>query len=164
MGRRGIKPQPLAELKKKDYYRPSRHDDQIAKIDDGSGLNYVHNGLPLPPERFSDKAVDIWNETLGQAQKVQGYISFIDLKLFEQYCEVYAELTNLNEECKNTNMYYTDDKGNVKEHPIFRTRKEKRAMFIKISQEFGFSPSSRTRVVLEQTKDKPKPKEDDFTI
>jgi len=161
MGKRGPKPQPLEILKKKDYYRPSRHDDQIAKSK--SGLDYVHNGLPLPPERFDNGASDIWNSTLGQAQKVVGYISFIDLPLFEQYCEVYSELTELNKLCADTNMYYTDDKGNIKQHPVFKDRKEKREMFKKLSVEFGFSPSSRTRVALEQPKEVVK-EEDDFEL
>ena len=145
MGLRGPALEPTALKKRRGYYRPSRHGDEVleAKV-----LDFVHKEFPLAPDSLDSYAKDIWVSTLSQASKLYGYISFIDLKLFEQYCEVYSELMILNEKCKSTEMYYMDKHGKIVVHPIFRERKEKRKMFIKITAEFGFSPSSRTRIAL----------------
>ncbi len=162
MGLRGPKQKPIAIIKKRDYYRPSVHRDDI--VESKAALEFVHNGFPTPPEHFDDDAKDIWTTTLAQASKLYGYISFIDLKIFEEYCECYSELKELTKQCKTKKrVYYKDNRGNMKPHPIFKARDDKRQLFMKLSGEFGFTPSSRTRVVLQKPKDLPK-QVDEFEI
>ena len=145
MGERGPKPQPKAIALQKGYYRPSKHDDQIA---DQNKLDWVHDTLPTPPEDLKPKAKDIWNAQLMQAQKMYGYISFIDLSLFKEYCYVYAEMEWLKENTKSRT--YTDEKGNIKVDPLYTELNKIRKDFLRLSQEFGFSPSARTKIHLEQ--------------
>ncbi len=164
MGLRGPKKQPTAIIKGRDYYRPSVHKDEIA--DQKNALDFVHNKFPTPPEYFDEAAKDIWTTTLLQASKLYGYISFIDIKMFEQYCECYSELKHLTEQCKKRKkVYYKDKAGNMKIHPNFKARDDKRALFMRLAGEFGLTPSARTKITLTQQSDKDLPKQvDEFEI
>jgi P27 family predicted phage terminase small subunit len=88
-----------------------------------------------------------------QSQKLYGYISFIDLTLFKEYCYVYSELEWLKENTKG--RFYLDDKGMKRIDPLYMELNKLRKDFLRLSQEFGFSPSARTRIQLQQ-----KPEED----
>jgi P27 family predicted phage terminase small subunit len=145
MGNRGPLPPPKAITIKKGYYQPSRHSDEIA---DANALDFVHEQIPTPPEDLNEKAKNIWNGQLMQAQKMYGYISYIDLSLFKEYCYVYAEMEWLKDNVKSRT--YTDDKGTIRVDPLYTELNKLRKDFLRLSQEFGFSPSARTRIQLQQ--------------
>ncbi len=145
MGRRGILPPPKAIAKQRGYYRPSKHGDQIAEV---NVLDWVHQTIPTPPEDLTEVAKNVWNAQLLQAQKMYGYISLIDLALFKEYCYVYAEIEWLKENVKSRT--YTDDKGTIRVEPLYTELNKLRKDFLRLSQEFGFSPSARTRIQLQQ--------------
>ena len=145
MGKRGPSPQPIAVLKAKGTINVTRANDEIA---DANALDWVHDTIPTPPDDLTDKAKEIWNNQLMQAQKMWGYISFIDLSMFKEYCYVYGEMEWLKANTKNRT--YTDDKGTIRIDPLYMELNKIRKEFIRLSQEFGFSPSARTRIQLEQ--------------
>lgn len=145
MGKRGPSPQPIAVLKAKGTINVTRANDEIA---DANALDWVHDTIPTPPDDLSDKAKEMWNNQLMQAQKMWGYISFIDLSMFKEYCYVYGEMEWLKDNTKNRT--YTDDKGTIRLDPLYMELNKIRKEFIRLSQEFGFSPSARTRIQLEQ--------------
>jgi phage terminase small subunit len=97
MGRKGPTPQPIAVLKAKGTINVTRANDPIA---DTNSLKWVHNEVPSPPEDLNDVAKKMWTQQLMQSQKLYGYISFIDLTLFKEYCYVYSELEWLKENTK----------------------------------------------------------------
>ena len=148
MGDRGPKPQPEAIAKMKGLYRPSRHKDHIAA--EGKSLEWVHNVIPSPPEDLSEFAKKVWTTQLAEAQKVFGYIGFIDLLLFTEYCYLVGEMEFLKNETFGQRTY-TDDNGVKRINPLWSELNKLRKDFMRISQEFGFGPSSRTRVKLEQS-------------
>jgi len=150
MGKRGPVAQPKAMILQKGYYRPSRNSDDLENTEK---LDFVYDGIPSPPDRMSDLGCEIWNSMLMQASKMYGYISFIDLKLFEEYCECWGELQELNNKCRGNAIMYEDRNGVKRINPIYKERDDKRKLFIRLSQEFGFSPSARTRIKLEQKKE-----------
>ncbi len=145
MGLRGASKIPAEIAKQRGYYRPYSHKDEIA---DDTALTFIHNGFPLPPEGLDDLAKQVWNVTLGEASKAYGYISFIDLVLFEEYCLCYSELKTLNNLCRGNKINYKDDRGVIRINPLFDKRDDKRRMLIRLSREFGFSPSARTSIKL----------------
>jgi P27 family predicted phage terminase small subunit len=145
MGSRGPKPQPIAILKAKGTINVTRANDQIA---DANALDFVHEQIPTPPEDLNEQAKNIWNGQLMQAQKMYGYISYIDLSLFKEYCYVYAEMEWLKDNVKSRT--YTDDKGTIRVDPLYTELNKLRKDFLRLSQEFGFSPSARTRIQLQQ--------------
>jgi phage terminase small subunit len=116
---------PAALAKLKGTYQPCRHKDDVA---DSKALEFVHDTLPQPPEDLSDKAKEYWIKQLSSARKVYGYISFIDLAIFEELCKVYAE-------------------------PYYVLLQQTRDIFLKLSREFGFTPSARTRITLQNKPD-----------
>lgn len=147
MGERGKPPQPTALVKQKGYYRKDRHEDSIA---DSGALQFVYKNIPTPPEHFDDLAVEVWNSTLAQASQLYGYISFIDLAMFSEYCECYSELQDLNNKCRGNSLIYEDDNGVKRTNPLYKERDDKRKMLIQLSREFGFTPSARSRLALVQ--------------
>ena len=145
MGSRGPSPQPIAVLKAKGTINVTRANDQIA---DANALDWVHDTIPTPPEDLSDKAKEVWTCQLMQSHKIYGYISYIDLALFKEYCYVAGEMEWLKENVKSRT--YMDDKGTIKIDPLYNELNKIRKDFLRLSQEFGFSPSARTRIQLQQ--------------
>ena len=144
MGKRGPTPQPKAIAEQKGLYRPSRHEDQIAEI---NSLRWVYNELPMPPDDLGPVASEVWTSILADAQKIKGYISTIDLRLFKEYCYLYGEMEFLKGETDGVRTY-KDDNGVVRVNPLYTELNKIRKDFIRLSQEFGFSPSARTRIKL----------------
>lgn len=155
MGNRGPRPQPAVVAKEKGVYQPVRHEDQISEA--GEKMDWVYNQLPPPPPpELNELAKDVWDSQLREAQKVFGYIGFIDLKLFAEYCYVCADMESLKDQC--VERMYEDDNGVRRVNPLYQELNKLRKDFLRLSQEFGFSPSARTRVKLEQRNEKPKDK------
>ena len=149
MGRRGPKSQPAAIAKQKGYYRESRHGDELAK--QSEGLEFVYNGIPTAPATLSEDGANLWNYQLMNAQKIYGYISFLDLKLFETYCYVYQEMEALKKE--SITRSYTDANGVIRLNPLYKQLTAYIKDFTRLSQLFGFDPSSRSNIKLEQKKE-----------
>jgi len=142
---------PAALAKLKGTYQPCRHKDDVA---DSKALEFVHNTLPQPPEDLSDKAKEYWIKQLSSAMKIYGYISFIDLSIFEQLCKVYAELISLeNEITPKTPRIMKDKNGRPIVNPYYVLLQQTRDIFLKLSREFGFTPSARTRITLQNKPD-----------
>lgn len=139
--------QPAALAKLKGTYQPCRHKDDIA---DSAALKFVHNSLPTAPEGLDSNGKEYWNTQLSSAMKVFGYISYIDLSIFEELCKVYQELCLLEKEITPTTKRVLKDKnGRPMVNPYYVLLNQTRDTFLKLSREFGFTPSSRTRINLQ---------------
>lgn len=160
MGKRGRKPQPVAVVKAKGHYRPSRHDSDI---DDSSALKFVsQNNLPTPPKRFTKEQAEIWTKELYEIGRVYGWVGFVDLPMFEQWCLTYDACNKLEDICsKESRVEYTE-KGRVV-NPIFKELREEKKLLKSLSSEFGITPSSRRSVMLANKPEKEK-KEDSFEL
>lgn len=145
MGKRGPKQTPTAIVKQKGYYQPSKHKDDIA---DSKALNWVYkNNIPYPPDSLDEVGKSLWNNVLYQASNLYGYISFIDLIIFEEYCQVYSEIKELREVTKGERTY-KDDIGVKRINPEWVEMNKLRRDLVRLSGEFGLTPSSRTRINL----------------
>jgi|TARA_R110000851_G_scaffold727_2_gene2409 P27 family predicted phage terminase small subunit len=147
MGSRGPKAQPTALLKSKGTGNITRMKND-AITENGDKLQWVHNGIPMPPDYLNEGAKIVWMQQLGEAQKLYGYISFIDLKFFAEYCYVCSEMDYLKEH--STIRTVEDNNGVVRVNPLYVELNKLRKDFMRLSAEFGFTPSSRTRITLEQ--------------
>lgn len=157
MGKRGPKKQPAALAKAKGTYRPSRNEDEIA---DSGALDFVTRDYkPDPPASLDEVACKIWVGLIGEACKLDGYISTVDLVLFEVYCKCYSEMLELETEDRT----YTDENGVKRLNPLFKCYQDTRKEFIRLSAEFGFSPAARTRIKLQPKPPKPN-QEELFTL
>jgi P27 family predicted phage terminase small subunit len=161
MGLRGQKPQPVAVLKAKGTYRADRHDNEL---DNSGAMEFVSRiNLPMPPEHFNKELQQIWTTELFYIGKTYGWVGFVDLPMFEQWCICYLECKNLFDLCKGQDRMQTNYKGLNIVNPIFKEHREAQKMFTKVSAEFGLTPSSRTGIRLAQSQDEVK-KEVEFKI
>lgn len=145
MGKRGTKPQPVAVVKAKGHYRPSRHKSEV----DGAGaLNFVeHGNLPMPPDHFDKRLQEIWTKELFEIGRVYGWVGFVDLPMFEQWCIAYDECRKLKELCSKSDRIEYTEKGAIM-NPVFKELREAQKLLTKLSAEFGLTPSSRRSVML----------------
>jgi P27 family predicted phage terminase small subunit len=149
MGRRGPTPTPIAILKKKGTENVTRIKEKGMPED--LAIEFIHNSFPTAPERLNEAASEIWTTQLMEAQKLYGYISFLDLRLFEMYCWVHGELEDLKTEFLDRT--YKDNNGVIRLNPLYTERRRLVDTFTKLSREFGFSPSARTGINLVQRKE-----------
>jgi len=143
MGKRGPIRQPTAIIKAKGYFQPSRHTDELA---DTNKLRFIYNELPEPPKRLKKFGKDKWNALLFEMSRVNGYVSWLDLGMLEEYCYVCQEMDELKELARDRT--YLDKAGNVKINPLYQELNKLRKDYIRLAQEFGITPSSRARVPL----------------
>lgn len=153
---KGRKPIPKEIAKIRGYYRPNRHKDILAV----SGIDFVYGGIPEPPTNMRNYATKIWYEQLSQASKIDGYLAEIDLPLFEMYCNVYADLMETKDILKKEPMQYKDANGVIRVNPLYNIQMALSKEFTTLSNEFGFSPSARTRIKLQPTKQQEQPTDD----
>ena len=141
--------QPKALAVLKGTYQKCRHEDQIQE---SMELDFVFNTLPNAPIEVGEFGSKYWQQTLGQAQKVFGYISFLDLGMFTELCKVYNDMRILESQFNGQPYIMKDANGKPIQNPIYVALKEARADFGKLSRDFGFTPVARTRIKLEQQK------------
>jgi|TARA_R110000850_G_scaffold30055_1_gene82839 P27 family predicted phage terminase small subunit len=155
MGKRGPKGQPTALLKAKGTGNSTRmKEDQLTKL--GDELQWVNNGFPTPPDYLNEGAKAVWMQQLSEAQKVQGYISYLDLKVFAEYCYVCSEMDFLKDH--STIRTVEDNNGVIRVNPLYVELNKLRIVFLRLSAEFGFTPASRKGVELQQSNE-PKQKD-----
>lgn len=160
MGKRGQKQQPIAIVQQKGYYRPSRHKSEV---DDTGALNFVgHENLPTPPDHFTKEQAEIWTKELYEIGRVYGWVGFVDLPMFEQWCLTYDECRKLAELCSKSERIQETEKGAIM-NPVFKELRESQKLLTKLSAEFGLTPSSRRSVML-ANKPEEKEKEPDFEL
>jgi P27 family predicted phage terminase small subunit len=143
------KRQPSAIAKLKGTYQKCRHEDVIS---DANALDFVHNIVPNPPDGFCKIAANHWTSTLTQAAKLYGYISFLDLKVFEMLCKTYAKMLHYEKVVSEVGEIYLDHNGNKKIAPEYQIWKDLKIEYVKLTDKFGFNPSARTSIKLEQQK------------
>ena len=157
MGKRGVKALPIAVLEERGTGNVTRM-REAKEVNEA--FSYVFNELPDPPKRLSKFGRDKWNSILMQASKVNGYISWLDLTILEEYCHVCQEMYELRDLAKDRT--YLTKSGESKINPLYSELNKLRVQFIQLSREFGFSPSSRTGIRLDPS-DTVK-KEDEFEL
>lgn len=159
MGKRGTKPQPVAVVKAKGHYRPSRHGSDV---DETGSLKFVgQDNLPTPPEHFTEGQAEIWTKELYEIGRVYGWVGFVDLPMFEQWCLTYDECRKLADLCSKSDRIQETEKGVIM-NPVFKDLREAQKLLTKLSAEFGLTPSSRRSVMLANKPDDKK--EDSFEL
>ena len=154
----GIGPpkQPDALFIAKGNYRPSaKGEPDIARK-----IRFI-TSAPEPPKALNEIGARLWTSVLLEATAMPGYISAFDLIAFEQYCYNYQLMRAAQE---NLNKYgqVVKEAGQTKINPFFKTLQEATKVFIQLSDRFGFTPSMRTRIRIEQENERDEL--DDFKI
>lgn len=110
--------------------------------------------VPTPPKTLGDVAKAEWKRLASELIKLK-LLSVLDMTMLEIYCENYEQYRQADEELKahfkRTGEYtvkHTNKAGHENDipHPALRIRREALEMMRSIGGEFGFTPSSRSRL------------------
>lgn len=144
MGARGPKKLPAAIAKERGTYRPSRSRDVIA---DSRAITFIYKTIVSPPWHMSAMGKKVWRAQLSESSRLDLYISMLDLPLFEVWCETYVDVMSLR---KMKIRPFVKVKRVLKPNPLHKVLLEVEKHFAMLCREFGFDPSARVRLGLEQ--------------
>ena len=112
-------------------------------------------GIPDCPDWLDYEAKAIWAKLVPKLERL-GTLTEIDEGPFAAYCESYSLLKSAKKQLRKMTLR-TVIKGKIKLNPIFvflmRVARDAKRDMVRIAAEFGFSPSSRTRIVAEPPDD-----------
>ncbi len=110
--------------------------------------------VPPPPKNLGAVGKAEWKR-LGSELVKLNLLSVLDTTMLEIYCDNYEQYRQSDKEIKTYfkknkkyTVSYTNKGGHENEvpHPAIRVRRESLELLRSIGSEFGFSPSSRTRL------------------
>jgi len=152
MGKRGFPAQPKAIAELKETARPVRYPSNEEAV---TFRNISE--IPIPPSTLNTLGQATWNGILSELVAIKGLITTMDLRLFEQYCQEYSNLVEMRERLKFEGYIIENEKGDPIVNPLHKVVNDSLSWVNKISQQFGFSPSTRTGIRLEHGKNKVDP-------
>jgi P27 family predicted phage terminase small subunit len=105
-----------------------------------------------PPEEFSAEQRRIWSKLLANAPA--GLLKRLDEAIFASYVVNYSNFLKANAEIERLGLLVRVAKNDAI-NPYLSIARNANAAMIKAAAELGFTPSSRSRVKVKQSKRKP---------
>jgi P27 family predicted phage terminase small subunit len=136
VGQRGPAPKPKPILKLTGAYRADRH---------GKGGPEVKPAAPSPPSWLSVVAKAEWSRIVPQLVRL-GVIGLVDQSAIAAYCESWADYVAAVEAVRLEGKTFTTPQGYIAKNPMVTILNESRQAVLKWSQEFGLTPSARSRL------------------
>ncbi len=136
------KPRMLKILQGNPGRRPlNKNEPQPAPLD-----------LPKPPKHLRKLAKEAWNELTPELCRAR-LLTILDLKLFELFCEEYAEYRAAQAFIEERGAYYPmkNEKGEVydiRQYPAVSQRTNSIASMGKLAAHLGLSPAARSRITV----------------
>jgi P27 family predicted phage terminase small subunit len=135
MGKRGPKPTPTNIRKIR-----GAQDSKLAKNEPEFGV-----GVGTPPAHLPHLGKKCWNEIAPMLTRA-GVISPADAKALEMYCFIYAEWRQAIKALKREGSVMTHSTGSRQVSAEYTVAKGLLEQLLKLSREFGMTPSSRTSI------------------
>ena len=136
-GRSGRKPKPTAVLKLQGNFRADRHQD---------GEPEPPLAIPEPPKSLKGEALAEWDRITKLLADAH-CIAELDRSALAAYCTEWARYVNANNKLRLANTLLAEStKGTKMPHPLLRVSDRALANMLRICQEFGLTPASRTRL------------------
>jgi len=102
--------------------------------------------IPPMPEHLSEHAQKEWKRLAPQLF-ANGLLSDVDMATFAAYCQYYGRWVEAEEKLKERGeLIDTTPNGMEQQHAYIGIANKAMAGMLKAAGEFGFTPSSRTRV------------------
>lgn len=150
-------PKAIAILKGTD--RKDRYEETIPD----SQVGFVSTIIEPPSILTSEHAKQYWVSVLSEAQHIYGWIAKIDLGLFTNLCVTYGMLCEAQikvQECQYNGFVDESDKGTRSVSATLKAYIALSDQFLKLSKEFGITPSARGSLKLTQRNSKSEPFEE----
>lgn len=139
MGRRGPPPLPTVVKKLRGTYRRHRAAGEPAPVP----------GMPEPPAWLPKAARAEWDR-IAPMLASRGLLEQIDTAALVGYCTAWSDLEESMRILAEEGTTCVDARGGLSSHPELRRMESARESLRKFAQEFGLSPSARTRVRVQQ--------------
>jgi P27 family predicted phage terminase small subunit len=110
--------------------------------------------LPEPPDGLSDIALAEWKRVAPELFEAR-ILTNADRAALAAYCQNWADWVMALGELVKDGMVLETDKGYQYPSPWVGIANKAMSNFTKIAAEFGLTPSSRSRLVVDQTPDDP---------
>ena len=156
MGKRGPRPTPSKILEARGSWRAGTNE---AEPQPEQAINVK------PPSWLKAEARGFWIALVPELERL-GLLTKIDLAALSRYCTAWAQWREAEKFIAENGFVYTikDDKGKAKcvvQWPQVGIANRLSAQLLRLEQEFGLTPSARTRVAANIQPDKPKQKPTD---
>jgi len=138
MGKRGPPKTPTIALQSRgSWLAKGRKDEPIAREDE-----------PTMPADLDSVAAGKWNE-LSEDLRARRMLSVTYSDAMAMYCRTWSEYMQADEQVKVQGLTIIGAKGGVIQNPLVLIRKNARADLLRIGQQFGFTPSSKAGIVVD---------------
>jgi P27 family predicted phage terminase small subunit len=142
MGARGPTPTPSHLLKLRGGFRSDRHRDQLQPPE----------GRPTCPDWLDDEAKTAWKH-LTPLLSAMGVLTRIDRNALARYCQLWARWKKAELFIQKHGDTYPikDESGKIKclqQFPQVAIAHKLAALLTRLEQEFGLTPSARSRITL----------------
>lgn len=106
--------------------------------------------LRAPPEWFDKEHKDVWNYALSCCPK--GLMRRLDWAVLEVWVCAYIQHKEAAELLRSEPYLVETVSGGVRANPLVAIQRTAAQTLIKTAEQMGFTPSSRSRIVLEKVK------------
>jgi P27 family predicted phage terminase small subunit len=145
----GPAPKPARQKQMEGTYRKDREAPNALAFDPA-------NDLPAPPDDLRPEAARQCWKVCAKELHVKGMLATVDLALLRAYCYQTALMMEAEEELElngKTEVRHTANGSHMVRSPWVAILSDATEKVAKIGQQFGFSPSSRTRISVPEKKD-----------
>jgi P27 family predicted phage terminase small subunit len=97
------------------------------------------------PPMAGEEAAKAFRRLKGELEKLN-LLTVIDIELLSAYCQAYGFWKEASAQVNKLGMIITTPNGNFVQNPFLAIVNKQALMMAKIASEFGFSPSSRSRL------------------
>lgn len=106
-------------------------------------------GIPECPDFLDDEAKREWARVTMELEAM-GLLYKIDRALLAGYVQAWSEFKESMNWLAEHDWFVTSEGGGLYVHPMMGIKNKSVERILKISQQFGFSPASRTRIRMEE--------------
>lgn len=104
--------------------------------------------IPDPPNHLDGPALDEWHRITKELHELR-IITVIDRVALVAYCQAWADYIKACEQILEEGEVLISDKGNAYQNPWTGIRTNAMDRLLRISAEFGMTPSSRSRLKVQ---------------
>lgn len=128
----------------------------IARLDGNPGKRPLNDAEPQPlpgaepPEHLGGEAGLKWAELAPRLEEL-GILSQIDADLLAMYCQFYGRWVEAERHLAEEPLVLTGVQGGVYQNPWLQIANKATEQMHKLGAEFGLTPSSRTRIKVEES-------------
>lgn len=134
MGKRGPARTPKSQLAARGSWRAKERSEPA-----------IEAGAPPAPGWFNDLRKSFWDYYCNELAKMN-LLATCDLAHVAALCDACADHEEAAAIVAAEGAYFETDKGFMGKHPAFAAKQQARADMVRIAQQLGLSPSSRTTV------------------